>query len=139
MSGADLPKAKLDGHDISPLLFGDADAKSPYEAFYYYRRRQLQAIRWGDWKWHLPLENTYPQWTSSNKTGKGREGKLVNLATDLQEKNDVAAENPEVMAKVKELAEIAIATLGNEATEGSEQRAAKTLDSSKPMVLKKAE
>lgn len=135
MSGAELPKAKLDGYDISPLMFGNADAKSPYEAFFYYRRRQLQAIRWGDWKWHLPLENTYPQWTNSEKTAKGREGKLVNLATDLQEKNDVAAENPDVMKKMRALADEAIATLGNEASEGSEQRAAKTLESSKPMVL----
>lgn len=136
LSGAELPKAKLDGFDISPLLFGEADAKSPYEAFFYYRRRQLQAIRWGDWKWHLPLEKTFPQWTNSERTANGREGKLVNLAQDLQEKNDVAAANPEVMAKMRELAEHAIKTLGNEATDGSEQRPALTLKSSKPMTLK---
>ena len=135
MSGADLPNAKLDGHDISPLLFGEKDAKSPYDALFYYRRRQLQAVRWGDWKWHLPLENTFPKWTDANTKGKGCEGKLVNLASDLQEKTDVAADNPEVMAKMRRLADQAIATLGNEATEGSEQRQSLTLDASKPMTL----
>lgn len=139
LSGAALPKAKLDGHDISSLLFGEGDAKSPYEALFYYRRRQLQAIRWGDWKWHLPLENTYPKWTSPDPSAKGRVGKLVNLANDLQEKTDVADQHPAVMAKMQELANQAIATLGNEAADGSEQRPAKTLDSSKPMILGETE
>ena len=135
LGSAALPEAKLDGHDISPLLFGEEGAKSPYEALYYYRRRQLQAIRWGDWKWHLPLESTYPQWTNSENTGKGRQGKLVNLASDLKEQKDLASREPDVMQKMRDLADHAIATLGNEATEGSEQRAAKTLDTSSPMVL----
>ena len=135
MSGAELPTATLDGHDISSLLFGEKDAKSPYEAFLYYRRRQLQAIRWGDWKWHLPLENTFPKWTDSKTRAKGRKGKLVNLADDLREKTDVTATNPEVMKKMRELADQAIATLGNEASQGSEQRRALTLETSKPMIL----
>ena len=135
MSGAALPKAQLDGFDLSPLLFGEKAAKSQYEALFYYRRRQLQAVRRGDWKWHLPLENTFPKWTDAYTKGKGRVGKLVNLTNDLQEKTDVAADNPNVMAKMQELADQAVATLGNEATEGSEQRAALTLDASKPMTL----
>ncbi len=139
MSGAQLPKAKIDGHDISPLLFGEADARSPYEEFFYYRRRQLQAVRWGDWKWHLPLENTFPKWTDSKTKAKGRAGKLVNLAEDLKEKKDVSAENPEVMAKMRELADEAIATLGNEASKGSEQRNALTLKAAGPMLLQKPE
>lgn len=135
MSGATQPKAKIDGHDISPLLKGQKDAKSPYDAFYYYRRRQLQAIRMGDWKWHLPLEQTHPNWTSAKPLGKGRPGKLINLKTDLQEQNDVSEQYPQIMAKMKKLAQHATATFGNEAKNGSEQRPAKTLDSSKPMLL----
>ena len=137
MSGAAQPKAKIDGHDISSLLKGQKDAKSPYDAFYYYRRRQLQAIRMGDWKWHLPLEQTHPNWTSAKPLGKGRSGMLINLKTDLQELNDVSEQNPKIMAKMKKLAQHATATFGNDAKNGSEQRQAKTLDSSKPMVLRK--
>ena len=128
---------KIDGHDITPLLTGTKGAASPYEVFYYYRRRQLQAVRWGDWKWHLPLANTFPNWTTANQKGRGRPGKLVNLKTDLAEKVDVTAANPKVMAKMRELVAQAEATLGNEDRQGKEQRPATTLKSSKPMVLVK--
>ena len=128
---------KIDGHDITPLLTGTKGAASPYEVFYYYRRRQLQAVRWGDWKWHLPLANTFPNWTTANQKGRGRSGKLVNLKTDLAEKVDVTAANPKVMVKMRELVAQAEATLGNEDRQGKEQRPATTLKSSKPMVLVK--
>ena len=134
LSGGQLSKNKIDGHDITPLLTGVRGAQSPYEAFYYYRRRQLQAVRWGDWKWHLPLKNTFPAWTTPNNKGRGRPGKLVNLKTDLAEKIDVAGGNPKVIAKMRELVAYAEATLGNELRQGKEQRPAMTLKNSKPMV-----
>ena len=137
LSGGLLSANKIDGHDITPLLTGTKGAASPYEVFYYYRRRQLQAVRWGDWKWHLPLANTFPNWTTADQKGRGRPGKLVNLKTDLAEKVDVAAANPKVMAKMRELVAQAEATLGNEDRQGKEQRPATTLKSSKPMVLVK--
>ncbi len=134
LSGGKLSGRKIDGHDIMPLLAGAKGATSPYEAFYFYRRRQLQAVRWGDWKWHLPLKNTFPAWTTPNNKGRGRPGKLVNLETDLAEKIDVAEGNPKVMAKMRELVAHAEATLGNELRQGKEQRPAMTLKNSKPMV-----
>ena len=137
LSGGLLSANKIDGHDITPLLTGTKGAASPYEVFYYYRRRQLQAVRWGDWKWHLPLANTFPNWTTANQKGRGRPGKLVNLKTDLAEKVDVTAANPKVMAKMRELVAQAEAALGNEDRQGKEQRPATTLKSSKPMVLVK--
>ena len=137
LSGGLLSANKIDGHDITPLLTGAKGAASPYEVFYYYRRRQLQAVRWGDWKWHLPLANTFPNWTTANQKGRGRSGKLVNLKTDLAEKVDVTEANPKVMAKMRELLAQAEATLGNEDRQGKEQRPATTLESSKPMVLVK--
>ena len=137
LSGGLLSANKIDGHDITPLLTGTKGAASPYEVFYYYRRRQLQAVRWGDWKWHLPLANTFPNWTTANQKGRGRPGKLVNLKTDLAEKVDVTAANPKVMVKMRELVAQAEATLGNEGRQGKEQRPATTLKSSKPIVLVK--
>ena len=137
LSGGLLSANKIDGHDITPLLTGTKGAASPYEVFYYYRRRQLQAVRWGDWKWHLPLANTFPNWTTADQKGRGRPGKLVNLKTDLAEKVDVTAANPKVMAKMRELVAQADATLGNEGRQGKEQRQATTLKSSKPMVFVK--
>jgi arylsulfatase A len=135
LSDADTPIKKIDGHDISAILLSPTTAKSPYDAFFYYRRRQLQAIRWGNWKWHLPLEQQYPKWDNAEVVGKGRGGKLVNLSDDLQEREDVAEKHPAVMEKMRSLAATAIEQLGNEARSGGEQRAASTLETSAPLVL----
>ena len=137
LAGATLPTAKIDGHDIRPLLFAEEGAETPYEVFYYYRRRQLQAVRMGNWKYHLPLDKTHPRWTSPEPEGKGRPGKLVLLATDLKEENDITDLHPEIIEKLVPLIEAAEEELGNNANEGSGQRNAKTLDSSKPMTLSK--
>ena len=137
ISEAKLSGAKIDGFDISPLLLGKENATSPYEVFYYYRRRQLQAIRWGDWKWHLPLEKTHPNWTTPKATGRGRPAKLYNLAKDLREKNNVLKDNPDVMKEMRKLAKQAVSSIGNDAAGGSEARPALTLDTSAPLVLKK--
>jgi arylsulfatase A-like enzyme len=63
LAGATLPKDRIiDGRDVWPLLSGRPDARSPHAAFYYYYMDQLQAVRSGRWKLHLPLETkrTYP-------------------------------------------------------------------------------
>jgi len=135
LAGAELPSRKIDGHDILHLLKAKPGATTPYEVLYYYRRRQLQAVRWGDWKWHLPLQATHPNWTSPEPTAKGRPSKLVNLADDLKETTDVSHEHPKVLARMKELADRAIATLGNDASTGTEQRPAMDLVDSTPMTL----
>jgi arylsulfatase A-like enzyme len=137
LSDAPLPKNKIDGHDIRDLFFSREATKSPYEVFYYYRRRQLQAVRWGDWKLHLDLKETHPNWTSAKQKGRGRPGKLVNLKSDLAEKKDLSEGNPDVMAKMVTLVAQAVATLGNDAQPGSEQREAHTLGSSGPLVMEK--
>jgi arylsulfatase A-like enzyme len=134
-SGADLPTAKIDGFDISLFLRGKGRGESPYEVFYYYRRRQLQAIRWGDWKWHLPLAKTFPRWDNANTVGRKRPGKLVNLKSDLQEKLNVADENPAVMSRMKQFAMRATLQIGNESIKGSDERPATTLTNSKPLTL----
>lgn len=135
LSGAELPKAKLDGFDISPLLFAKTGSSSPYDAFFYYRRNQLQAIRQGDWKWHLPLENTYPRWSDSTVTAKGRPGRLINLKADVKEEIDVSAEHPKVMATMQQLAAKARVTLGDIGRPGTEQRSALTLERSEPLLF----
>lgn len=134
LAGAELSKNKIDGYDIAPLLFGKEGAKTPYEALFYYRRRQLQAVRMGDWKLHLDLAETHPNWANSEVLGKARPGKLVNLATDLQETTDVASEHPEVVNQMTKLVEQAVAELGNDEKQGSGQRNARTLEKSAPMV-----
>ncbi len=88
LAGGKLPSGrKLDGGDIWPILAGDAEAKSPYEAFYYYRGLNLQAVRSGPWKLHLA------------------NGALYNLDSDIGESKNVAKIHDDVVTRLHGLAE----------------------------------
>ncbi|HEY1173466.1 MAG TPA: sulfatase [Verrucomicrobiae bacterium] len=122
--GAPLPEKKIDGKDIWPLLKGDAQAKSPHEAYYiYYANNQLQAVISGQWKLFFP--HTYR--TLGDKSG-GTDGKpaeyqnakteleLYDLKNDLSETTNVAAKNPEIVVRLQQLAELAREDLGDSLT-----------------------
>lgn len=51
--GAKLPEAKIDGEDLTGLLLGERNAKGRL-VFHYYSGDELQAVRYGNWKKHLP-------------------------------------------------------------------------------------
>ncbi|MBH53622.1 MAG: arylsulfatase [Opitutaceae bacterium] len=138
ITGAELPNHPIDGYDISQIIRGEEGAKSRYEAFYYYRRRQLQAVRKGDWKLHLELGETHPNWTTPESLGDGRPAMLVNLGTDLQETTDLSEKHPEVFNELQALAKEGMNRFGNDAQQGFAQRPALTLDTSQPMMLKRA-
>lgn len=135
LAEADGPTQKIDGHNITPLLLGPESNKSPYEVFYYFRRRQLQALRMGPWKYHLKLEATYPKWMTAEVKGPGRPARLHNLDNDIAEQNDLKEKQAGIVATMKWLASKAVRELGNEDTIGIEQRGARTLADSKPMTL----
>ncbi len=123
LAGADLPDDRIrDGLDIMPLLEGQADARSPHEALYFYWGRELQALRSGKWKLHLPHE--YRSLKGEPGSG-GRPGpyversiglSLFDLEADIGEARDVAAENPEVVRRLQSLVERARLDLGDSAT-----------------------
>ena len=95
LSGGEIPQDRiLDGRDVSDILLGRPGAKSPHDAFYYYWQHDLRAVRSGPWK--LIRES----------------GELFNLEEDVGETWDVAKDNPEVVARLKELLEVAAADLG---------------------------
>ncbi len=125
----------IDGKDIGALLRGESGAKTPYEVFFYYRRHQLQAVRSGPWKYHLPLERTFPVWSSYGRQGPGRGAKLVHLIDDVQEKRDVSAAHPDVVRRMLALAAEAKVRLGHEGTKGSEQRPVKDVENPTPRLL----
>ena len=52
--GAPLPERPIDGLDISPLLLGEAGARSPHEALLFYYGTELRAVRGGRYKLLLP-------------------------------------------------------------------------------------
>lgn len=123
LAGAQLPKDRvIDGKDILPLLKGQPDAKSPHEAFYYYMFDQLQAVRSGDWKLYLPLENVKGGWQQQKEMF--AQPRLFNLKEDLQETSDVAEQNPKVVERMLLLAEKIEADLGDDENPGPGRRQA---------------
>jgi len=141
--GGKLPEQPIDGRDVWPVL-ADAPDKQPREIFYYYAGDELQAVRSGPWKLHLPHEYLTPA-QPPGKNGKpanfenlkpesmamsglrgiaSRHGYLVrkieqslyNLEADVGETTDVAAQHPDVVERLLKLAEQARSDLGDSLT-----------------------
>lgn len=127
--GAELPDHKIDGKDIRPLMFGEPGAQSPHDVFYcYYSGGQLQAVRDRRWKLHFPHGYRTLAGRPGGKGGlpaKYEQAKiglaLFDLKSDVGESKNVAAEHPEIVARLKAAAEVARADLGDKLTktEGS--------------------
>jgi arylsulfatase A-like enzyme len=110
LAGAAVPTdRKLDGADIRSVLMGDADTPGPHEVFYYFRGLELEAVRDREWKLVLPAP-------AANAAGKAKgkakgsvkaanAARLFNLKTDIGESTDVAAQHPEIVARLQKLVE----------------------------------
>ena len=141
--GAALPTHKLDGSDVRPLLFGERGAKGRDE-FWFYSGDELHAVRQGDWKLHVAHEyltvaaepgrggkpsnyaNMKPQ-AIENSGIRGiasRHGyrvesiglSLYNVKSDPGERKNLAAEHPEIVARLQQVAERARKDLGDSLT-----------------------
>jgi len=118
---AKLPSHAIDGKSIWPLMSGEEGAKTPHESYLYYWGNHLQCIRSGDWKLHFP--HTYRSLTGEpgqdgrpNGYTQGKTGlALYNLKEDIGEKVDVKDSHPEVVAKLKAMADEARQELGDSA------------------------
>ncbi len=122
LAGAELPNRQIDGKDIWPLISGRPGAKSPHEALFFYQGWELEAVRSGKWKLHLP---------HSYRTLGGRKGgtggqpvkyeqaktdlALFDLQEDLGEQHDVSAAHPDVVARLLALADRMREDLGDSA------------------------
>jgi arylsulfatase A-like enzyme len=94
---AKLPKH--DGVNLLSLWRGGADAKSPREIFFYFKRSELQAVRSGRWK----LRHAFEMETGSDP----ERLVLYDLTDDPGETRDLAASHPEVVGRlVKAMAEM---------------------------------
>ena len=120
----------IDGKDIFPLF--TSDAKSPHEVLFGMRRMKLFSARSGKWRLHVrapyqdrvwrpdeewidprapdgvrliaPFEQAHPSQYPGLLTGDPVKGlTLFNLETDPGEQRNVAAENPEVVKRLKAL------------------------------------
>ncbi len=135
LAGGSLPSdRRIDGHDIASLLFGGPDEKTPYESFYYYHQEQLQAVRSGPWKLFLPVETTrpHPHFKRAEKAGY----LLFNLVEDTASEKNVAAEHPDVVARLRRIADKARAELGDQGVRGKGQRSPGKVADPVPQLLR---
>jgi arylsulfatase A-like enzyme len=111
LGGAKIPTDRtVDGRDIWPLITGEAGAKSPHEAFYYYHHDTLGAVRSGPWKL-ITAHTEAPQGQPDQRHPVAEA--LYNLDSDISEKQDVLAPNPEVANRLRSLATKMRADLGD--------------------------
>jgi len=122
MAGAEAPTDRvLDGIDIRHLFQGDFEEADEDRYFRYYFINTLQAVRQGKWKLHLPRPAN-PPWLghfsrnphiAAEDWAGFEEPFLVDLEADPGETKSAAAEHPEVVAQLLELAEEARADIGD--------------------------
>ena len=114
LAGGEAPTDRIiDGKDIAPLLLGEAGASSPHEAFFYHIDYQLQAVRCGTWKLFL-AQDKYPKlatimydaWPKGIQNHFPLRPKpvLYDLAADLGETTDVAAQHGDVVKRLTDIA-----------------------------------
>ena len=125
----------IDGKNIAPLLEGKPGAKSQTEVFYYYQRQQLQAVRWGNWKYHLPLEEKIISVHAA--TLAPSEAQLYDLEKDISELNNLVAQHPDIVTQMEIFIRTAREDLGDWGYEGKNRRPAGVIDEPFPRLLQK--
>ena len=128
LAGGKMPDDRvIDGKDAQAVLMGQKDAKG-HDVLYYYNGQVLEAVREHHWKLHLPRKKVNKvYWAKQPLGGIHNLDKpmLFNLSSDLAEKNDVAAQHPEVVQRLLEIAEEARSELGDWNRQGSDQKSQK--------------
>jgi len=133
LAGTNPPTDRIiDGKNIWPLMAGKKGAKSPHEVFYYYFRDQLQAVRSGKWKLHLPFKIKKRK---QDKKASNAPLKLYDLEADIGETTNIADRHPDVVKRLLALAEKARNDLGDVGRKGTGQRPAGWVVTPKPLLL----
>lgn len=102
----------IDGIDISPLLLGESTA-SGRSLWHYYSGTTLQAVRAGDWKLALTPQSIGMGFREQPEDIRQQGPRLYNLKEDLGETTDVAAEHPDVVDRLQQIAQAMQADLGS--------------------------
>ncbi|SVB21785.1 uncharacterized protein METZ01_LOCUS174639, partial [marine metagenome] len=108
----------VDGKDIRPIMQGEPGARSEYDAFFYYLRDELQAVRSGQWKLHCTT------------------GALYDLTNDIGETENVARARPNVVRNLEVKAAVCREDLGDSLhdMEGANCRPPGRVDNPKPLT-----
>ena len=100
--GAEVPSDRvIDGKDIWPVL--TENAVSPHEAFFYYNKDRLAAVRSGKWKLHIGKGKKAKKGTGKSRR-KGSSSSitaLYDLSADMPEKKNVLKAHPEIAERLR--------------------------------------
>ena len=134
--GAPLPKERMyDGVNLLPLIDGIPLTRPAAQPFYYYNCENLQAIRRGRWKLHLPRsKEQLPFWDKNTTFANLQNPVLYDLRTDAGENTDVADEHPDVVEDLMKLADDVRRNLGEFMHRGRFQRPTGTLFPDGPVI-----
>ena len=124
ISGAELPKNKIDGVNIFSLMTGDMETNPRKSFYYYYRRNSLEAVSNGSWK--LVFAHPGRTYTGFLPGDDGQPGKvnesfpypmgLYDLRRDPGEQYDVSKLYPEIVKQLEMIADEAREDLGDDLT-----------------------
>jgi arylsulfatase A len=133
LASAELPKLPIDGLDLGNLLT-DGGVNSPRDepGMLFYMMDQLQAVRSGPWKLYLPLDGRY---SSLSRRREFATAELYNVRDDVGELQNVAADHPEIVRRLQQLAERGRNELGDEERTGNGQRPAGWVETPQPLTM----
>ena len=99
----------IDGQDIRPLMFGESNAASPHDAFFYYFKENIDAVRSGKWKLHV-------------RKGDQKIDELYDLEADIGETTNLYDQRPDVVQELKIKIQVCRADRSEERRVGKECR-----------------
>ncbi|MGI9473958.1 MAG: sulfatase family protein [Rubripirellula sp.] len=109
--GLKTPDRHLDGCDLTPILTGDGDEWERQQPLFWHlqKSRPIVAMRDGDYSlvaepdYELSNNNMFQEtWIPQIKSGRYKNYQLYNLAEDPQQEHDIAADQPELVDRLKE-------------------------------------
>jgi arylsulfatase A len=130
LAGGTVPtQPEIDGRDLSALLFAKT-SESPREAHYYFDGYDLEAVRQGPWKLALkPQHAAMGAKVPDDATGDAP--RLYNLDKEIGEKTNLADQHPDIVTKLKALADPMNAKIGGNSP--SERRPAGVVKNPQPL------
>ncbi len=102
LAGGAVPADRtIDGRDLLPLLEGTTG--SAHDAFYYFKRKEIFAVREGRWKLHFKKTETGPNGRQPDQLCVPPE--LYDLESDPGESQSLTERYPEIVSRLHALAE----------------------------------
>ena len=100
IAGAKLPQqTTIDGEDIQTLMFGKKTHFDKDRIFFYYQAWNLQAVRKGKWKLHIPAskQEGWGIYSKDEDCIEFTKPVLFDLENDISESTDLASKYPEIV------------------------------------------